>query len=55
MTTLFMLILSPLISYYLASRLSDRIAAIAPVAGPMGTDTCTPKRPVPVMHFHGTL
>jgi polyhydroxybutyrate depolymerase len=43
-----------IISYFLASKLSDRIAAIAPVAGPMGTETCTPKRPVPVMHFHGT-
>ena len=43
-----------MISYRLASELSDRIAAIAPVAGPMGTETCNPKRPVPVMHFHGT-
>src|SRR5439155_18559911 len=31
-----------------------RIAAIAPVSGPMGTATCNPKRPVSVMHFHGT-
>jgi polyhydroxybutyrate depolymerase len=42
-----------IISYFLASKLSDRIAAIAPVAGPMGTETCHPKRPVPIMHFHG--
>jgi polyhydroxybutyrate depolymerase len=40
--------------YRLASELSDRIAAIAPVSGPMGTATCRPKRPVAVMHFHGT-
>jgi polyhydroxybutyrate depolymerase len=40
--------------YRLASELSDRIAAIAPVAGPMGTATCKPRRPVPVIHFHGT-
>ena len=40
--------------YRLASELSDRIAAIAPVAGTMGTETCNPKRPVSVMHFHGT-
>ena len=40
--------------YRLASELSDRIAAIAPVAGAMGTAKCHPKRPVPVMHFHGT-
>src|SRR5437016_6447484 len=32
--------------YRLASELSDRIAAIAPVSGPMGTRTCHPKRPV---------
>ena len=43
-----------IMTYYVASELSERIAAIAPVAGPMMTDTCTPKRPVPVMHFHGT-
>lgn len=43
-----------IMAYRLASELSDRIAAIAPVAGPMGTETCAPKRPVPVLHFHGT-
>ena len=43
-----------IMSYLLASELSDRIAAIAPVAGPMGTDACSPSRPVPVCHFHGT-
>lgn len=43
-----------IISYRLASELSDRIAAIAPVGGPMGTKTCRPGRPVPVIHFHGT-
>jgi polyhydroxybutyrate depolymerase len=43
-----------IISYQLASKLSDRIAAIAPIAGPMGTETCAPTRPVPVIHFHGT-
>ncbi|QDT59441.1 Alpha/beta hydrolase family protein [Stieleria bergensis] len=43
-----------IITYRLASELSERIAAIAPVGGPMGTQTCNPKRPVPVIHFHGT-
>jgi polyhydroxybutyrate depolymerase len=43
-----------MICYRLASELSDRIAAIAPVAGPMGTERCSPKRAVSVMHFHGT-
>ncbi len=40
--------------YLLASEMADRIAAIAPVAGPMGTAGCSPSRPVPVCHFHGT-
>jgi polyhydroxybutyrate depolymerase len=40
--------------YRLASELSDRIAAVAPVAGTMGTETCRPTRPVPILHFHGT-
>lgn len=39
--------------YRLASELSDRIAAIAPVAGPMGAQDCRPGRAVSVMHFHG--
>ncbi len=40
--------------YRLAAEMSDRIAAIAPVAGTMAIETAAPKRPVPVMHFHGT-
>jgi polyhydroxybutyrate depolymerase len=40
--------------YRLAAELSDRIAAVAPVAGTMAIDTYNPRRPVPVMHFHGT-
>jgi polyhydroxybutyrate depolymerase len=43
-----------IMAYRIASELADRIAAIAPVAGPMGTETCNPSRPVAVMHFHGT-
>ena len=43
-----------LMSYRLADELSDRIAAIAPVAGPMGKETCNPNRAVSVIHFHGT-
>lgn len=42
-----------MMAYRLANELSDRIAAIAPVGGPMGTKECHPQRPVPVMHFHG--
>lgn len=39
--------------YRLACELSERIAAIGPVAGDMGVDGPAPKRPVPVIHFHG--
>ena len=40
--------------YRLASELSGRVAAIAPVAGTMTTATILAGRPVPVLHFHGT-
>lgn len=40
--------------YRLAAELSDRIAAIAPVAGTIAIQESNPKRPVPVIHFHGT-
>jgi polyhydroxybutyrate depolymerase len=40
--------------YRLAAELSDRIAAVAPVAGTMAATEAKPKRPVPVLHFHGT-
>jgi len=43
------------LSHRLGCELSDRIAAIAPVAGVLGIPQCDPKRAVPVMHFHGTL
>lgn len=42
------------LSHRLACELSDRIAAIASVAGVMGIDECVPQRPVPVLHMHGT-
>jgi polyhydroxybutyrate depolymerase len=40
--------------YRLAAELSERIAAIAPVSGTMAGEKCRPRRPVSVMHFHGT-
>lgn len=43
-----------MMAYRLASELSERIAAIASVAGPMGTKSSSATRPVPVLHFHGT-
>jgi polyhydroxybutyrate depolymerase len=43
-----------IMAHYVASELSDRIAAIAPVGGPLMMDASRAKRPVPVMHLHGT-
>lgn len=39
-------------SYKLACELSDRIAAIAPVAASMSVVGELPDRPVPIIHFH---
>lgn len=43
-----------MMSYRLACQLSNRIAAIASVSGPMTKIDCCPCRPVPILHFHGT-
>jgi polyhydroxybutyrate depolymerase len=40
--------------YRLAAELSDRIAAVAPVAGTIAIEESKPKRAVPVIHFHGS-
>src|SRR5262249_43553934 len=37
-----------------AAEMSDRIAAVAPIAGTLCLDDIHPERPVPVLHFHGT-
>ena len=42
-------------SYRLACELSDRIAAIAPVAASMSMVNCYPARAVPVIDFHSYL
>ncbi len=44
-------------SYRMACERSDIIAAIAPLAGNAATQpaSCTPTRPVNVLHMHGTL
>jgi polyhydroxybutyrate depolymerase len=42
-------------AYRLACELSHRIAAIAPVACSMSMTSCSPERPVPVIHFHSYL
>jgi len=41
-------------SYRLGCDLSDRITAVAPVAGTNTTLSCSPGRAVPLIHFHGT-
>ena len=43
-------------AHRLGCEMSDVFGAIAPVAGVLGVDpsTCTPKRPIPVLDFHGT-
>ncbi len=38
----------------LGCELGSRIAAIAPVSGPIAVTSCKPSRPIPVMEFHGT-
>ena len=44
-----------MMAYRVAAELSERIASIAPVAGPLALATIAPARPVPVLHFHGSL
>jgi polyhydroxybutyrate depolymerase len=49
-----------ILSYRLACELPDRIAAIAPNAGPLMlpgglSPDCAPSRPVPVLHMHSKL
>lgn len=43
-----------ILSQRLACELADRLAAIAPVAGTDLTSSCSPVRPIAVMHTHGT-
>jgi polyhydroxybutyrate depolymerase len=41
-----------MMSHRFAAEASDRVAAIAPVAGAMGIASFNPARPVPVLHIH---
>lgn len=43
-----------ILSHRLACELSERISAIAPVAGTIGVANCAPTRDVPVMQIHGS-
>lgn len=44
-----------MMAYRLAAEAADVVAAIAPVAGPLALESIRPSRPVPVLHFHGSL
>jgi len=43
-----------MLSNRLACELSNRIAAFAPVSGPLAMDGCKPTRFMPMIEFHGT-
>lgn len=44
-----------MMSYYAATKMSDQIAAIAPVSGyPMGGGTPSGRKNMPIIHTHGT-
>lgn len=43
-----------ILSHRLGCEMSDVVAAIAPVAGGLNTDSCAPAQPVSVIMFHGT-
>lgn len=44
-----------MMTHRLGCEYADVFAAIAPVAGKVGLADCNPSRPMPVMHFHGTV
>jgi len=44
-----------MMAYRVAAEMADRIASVAPVAGPLGLASIAPVRAVPVLHFHGSL
>jgi len=43
-----------LMAYVLGCRDADAIAAIGPVSATMDFDSCSPSRPVSILHIHGT-
>lgn len=44
-----------MMAYRTAAEWAEGVASIAPVAGPLALQSIAPKRPVPVLHFHGSL
>lgn len=43
-----------MMAYRLAAEIPDHIAAVAAVAGTLDVDASTIKKPLPILHFHGT-
>jgi len=41
-----------MMAYRLACEMADTFKAIAPVAGPDGTTSCNPSRPISILHIH---
>jgi polyhydroxybutyrate depolymerase len=44
-----------MMAYRVGAEAADVVASIAPVAGPLALAAIAPARPVPVLHFHGSL
>ena len=44
-----------MMAYRLACDLSDKISGVAIVGGALMDDSCTPEKPVSIMHIHGDL
>ncbi|MFM7206400.1 MAG: alpha/beta hydrolase family esterase [Planctomycetaceae bacterium] len=44
-----------MMAYRVAAEAADLVASIAPVAAPLALASIAPVRPVPVLHFHGSL
>jgi polyhydroxybutyrate depolymerase len=44
-----------MMAYRVGAEAADLVASIAPVAGPLALASIAPSRPVPVLHFHGSL
>ena len=44
-----------MMAYRVGAEAADLVASIAPVAGPLAIASIAPSRPVPVLHFHGSL
>ncbi len=43
-----------MMSYWLGCELADMVAAIAPVAGALNVENCSPSQPLSLIAFHGT-